>query len=96
VKMFLIVYCDAADQDVIEAFTRSGVKAYTKLQEVRGVGTDTEPKLGTQCWPGKNNVLIIAAEEVQVPLIREVIAYLRKEHPRSGIKGFILPMEDEV
>lgn len=54
-KMFLIVYCDAADEAVIETFKKSGVRGYTKMREVRGEGTDTEPKLGTHCWPGKNH-----------------------------------------
>ena len=94
--MFLIIYCDAADDDVIDAFNRAGIRSYTKMREVRGVGTDTEPKLGTHCWPGKNNVLFIAVEDGRAPLIRETIAYLRKEHPRSGIKGFVLPMEEAV
>lgn len=94
--MFLIIYCDAADEDVIDAFHRSGIRVYTKMQEVRGVGTETEPKLGTHCWPGKNNVLLIAADDEQATIIRKVIGFLRKEHPRSGIKGFILPMEEIV
>lgn len=95
-KMFLIVYCDAADEDVVEAFKKGGVRAYSKMREVRGEGTDTVPKLGTQCWPGKNNALFIAASDDEVSCIKEAILEIRKTHPRSGIKGFILPMEESV
>lgn len=95
-KMFLIVYCDAADEDVIDAFKKGGIRAYTKMREVRGVGTDTEPKLGTHCWPGKNNALFIAASDEEVNRIKEAIHEIRREHPRSGVKGFILPMEESV
>lgn len=95
-KMFLIVYCDAADEDVIDAFKKGGVRAYTKMREVRGEGTDTVPKLGTQCWPGKNNALFIAACDEEVGRIKEAIHEIRKSHPRSGVKGFILPMEESV
>ena len=28
-KMFLIVYCDAADEDVLETFKKNGIRAYT-------------------------------------------------------------------
>jgi len=95
-KMFLIVYCDAADEDVIDAFKKGGVRAYTKMREVRGEGTDTEPKLGTHCWPGKNNALFIAASDDEVARIKEAILAIRNAHPRSGVKGFILPMEESV
>jgi len=95
-KMFLIVYCDAADEDVIAAFKKAGIRSYTKMEEVRGEGTDTEPKLGTHCWPGKNIVLFIAAEDTETPQIVEVIRYIRREHPRAGAKGFVLPMEEVI
>jgi hypothetical protein len=95
-KMFLIVYCDAADEDVLEAFKKSGVRAYTKMSQARGEGTDTVPKLGTHCWPGKNNALFIAAEDGEVDGIKDAIRIIRREHPRSGVKGFILPMEESV
>ncbi len=95
-KMFLIVYCDAADEDVIDTFKKGGIRAYTKMSEARGEGTDTVPKLGTHCWPGKNNALIIAASDDEVGRIKEAILEIRKNHPRSGVKGFILPMEESV
>jgi nitrogen regulatory protein PII len=95
-KMFLIVYCDAADEDVIDTFKKCGVRAYTKMSEARGEGTDTVPKLGTHCWPGKNNALFIAASDDEVSRIKEAIHEIRREHPRSGVKGFILPMEESV
>lgn len=95
-KMFLIVYCDAADEDVIDTFKKSGVRGYTKMREVRGEGTDTEPKLGTHCWPGKNHALFIAADDGEVSRIKDAIRVIRREHPRSGVKGFILPMEESV
>ncbi|MGQ5491107.1 PG0541 family transporter-associated protein, partial [Thauera sp. ZXT1-4] len=84
------------DEDVIDAFKKGGVRAYTKMREVRGEGTDTVPKLGTQCWPGKNNALFIAASDDEVSRIKEAILEIRKSHPRSGVKGFILPMEESV
>jgi len=54
------------------------------------------PKLGTHCWPGKNNALFIAASDDEVSRIKEAIHEIRREHPRSGVKGFILPMEESV
>jgi nitrogen regulatory protein PII len=95
-KMFLIVYSSAADWDVIETFKKAGVSEYTKMEEVHGVGRDTEPKLGTHIWPGSNNALFMAVSDEKVSLITDLIKKVKIKHPRSGIKGFILPMEECV
>ncbi|MBP8981181.1 MAG: hypothetical protein KBG09_08065 [Syntrophobacterales bacterium] len=95
-KMFFIVYSRAADYDVISRLKSAGIKGYTKMKDVSGEGTETEPKLGTHCWPGENNVLYIAVEEDEVQRVCEVIRVLRKSHPRAGVKGFILPMVEII
>jgi hypothetical protein len=92
-KMFFIVYSRAADLDIIETFKNAGVTEYTKMEEVHGEGTDTEPKLGTHIWPGANNALFMAVSDEKVSLITDLIRGVKIKHPRSGIKGFILPME---
>jgi hypothetical protein len=96
VKMFLIIYAEAADEFVIAALKEAGIRAYTKMVEARGEGTETEPKLGTHCWPGKNNVLLIAVDDEEIPGIAERILALKKEHPRAGVRSFLLPMEESA
>jgi hypothetical protein len=93
-KMFMIIYCEAADEDVIAALKEAGVHGYTKMVEARGEGTETEPKLGTHCWPGKNNILFMALPDHETPTISERIRKLKREHPRAGIRSFVLPMEE--
>jgi hypothetical protein len=88
-KMFLIIYGEAADEYVISALKEAGIRAYTKMVEARGEGTETEPKLGTHFWPGKNNVLMIHR-------ICERIREIKQDHPRAGLRSFLLPMEEEM
>jgi hypothetical protein len=95
-KMFMIIYCEAADEEVIAALKESGIRAYTKMVEAQGEGTETEPKLGTHCWPGKNNVLLTAVPDDEVPRINEKIRWLQEEHPRAGVRSFLLPMEETL
>jgi len=95
-KMFLLVYCEAADEDVIAAIKEAGIHGYTKMVEARGEGTETEPKLGTHCWPGKNNVLIMAVADEEVTRINERVRLLREDHPRAGVRSFLLPMEENI
>lgn len=95
-KMCIVIYCEAADAAVIGAFKNSGLREYTKLGQAQGEGTETEPKLGTHCWPGRNNVLMMALEKDRVVRLATLIKSLKKEHPRAGVRGFILPLEEAI
>jgi len=95
-KMLLLVYSDAVDEVMINAFKKSGIHGYTKWKEALGEGTETEPKLGTHCWPGKNNVLAVVVEDEAVLKISETIKKLKSEHPQGGIKTFILQVEETI
>lgn len=93
-KMLLIIYCEAADDDVIAALKEAGVREYTKMVEARGEGSETEPKLGTHCWPGKNNILFMALPDEAIQRIAQKVAEIKNEHPRAGVRSFVLPMEE--
>ena len=93
-KMCLIVYSQAADYEVVDQFKKAGIRRYTKMEEARGEGEETEPKLGTHTWPGKNNVLFVAIPEEECPVVKEVVRLLRERHPRAGVKAFMMPMEE--
>ncbi|MEN6319849.1 MAG: PG0541 family transporter-associated protein [Syntrophaceae bacterium] len=95
-KMFLIVYSNAADTYVIAALKKAGIAQYTKMEEVHGEGIETEPKLGTHTWPGENNALFVAVPNEKVFLLTDILKQLKNEHPRAGVRGFILPMEECV
>ena len=93
-KMFIVIYGEAADEYVIAALKEAGIRGYTKMVEARGIGTETEPKLGTHFWPGKNNVLFMAVADEEVPRVVEKLREVKKDHPRAGVRGFLLPMEE--
>jgi nitrogen regulatory protein PII len=95
-KMFFIVYSKAADEDVLCRIKEVGIRGYTKMKEATGEGSETEPKLGTHTWPGANNVLYVAVQDEEVPVVADMIRLLKQEHPRAGVKGFVLPMEEII
>lgn len=95
-KMCFVIYCEAADKAVIGALKKAGMKGYTKLEEAQGEGTATEPKLGTHCWPGRNNVLLLALDDEKVGQLGPMVKTLRKEHPRAGLRSFIMPLEEII
>jgi len=93
-RMSFLIYCEVADNAVISAIKKAGIKGYTKLEEAQGEGTETEPKLGTHCWPGKNNLLLMALDDGQVQGVRDLVRKLKRDHPRAGLRGFLLPLEE--
>ncbi len=93
-RMSVLIYCEVADNAVISAIKKAGIKGYTKLEEAQGEGTETEPKLGTHCWPGKNNLLLMALDDGQVQGVRDVVRKLKRDHPQGGLRGFLLPLEE--
>jgi hypothetical protein len=95
-KMVFVVYSQAADDDVVVAIKQSGIKGYTKLEKACGEGIETEPKLRSHTWPGENCVLFLALDDSEIPAITRVIRQLKMEHPRAGVKAFILPLEGVI
>ncbi len=93
-RMCVLIYCEVADEAVIGSLKKAGVRGYTKLEEAQGEGTETEPKLGTHCWPGKNNLLLMALEDGQVRGVGDVVRKFKNDHPRAGLRGFLLPLEE--
>jgi hypothetical protein len=84
-KMLFVVYPRYSDEHVTYAFKRSDYKSYTKTHDATGVGEASEPKLGTHYSPGKNNILLFALPDEQVPRIVEVVRRLKAEYPRPII-----------
>ena len=95
-KMMMIVYCEASDEIILAALKEAGVGAYSKMKDVSGEGTESEPKLGTHTWPGKNDVILTAVENGKVEALKRMILRLKTEHPRCGVRGFVLPMEESI
>ena len=89
-----IVYNYVIDSDVLDAFKTAGIKAYTKLERIHGQGSDTEPKLGTQLWPGENNALFVAVSDEQIEVVVDLMKKIKRKHQRFGVKGFLLPVDE--
>ncbi len=93
-KMFVIVYASSCDDYVIEAISQGGIKAYTKWRGVLGKGTETGPKL--KYSQGDNDVLSIVVDDKDARKLKEIVVNLRKEFAASGIKCFILPVDEVI
>ena len=95
-KMFIIMYEYALDADVNAAIKKAGITGYTKWSKVHGAGPETGLKLDSRYWPGENDVLLVVVDDKDVPKVKEMVLHLRKEFPKSGVRGFIVPVEEMI
>lgn len=93
-KMILIAYNQALDDEVMAALKESGLESYTKWTKVLGEGSSSGPHLATTVWPKANNVLAVAADDTLVEPLLDRIRKLRAELAHQGVKAFVLPLEN--
>ena len=91
-KMFLVVYENFLDAPTLEAFKQAGYKSYTKMKDVTGEGKHL-PKLGNRMGRGKNDTLLFAVPDEEIPHIIEVVQSLKTRYPVAGYRAFTFPLE---
>jgi len=93
-KMAMIVYNEALDDEVMEALEGCATENYTKAAGVYGKGAASGTHLGNDIWPGRNSILYVVCEEAQAKQILSRVRQLRKTLGKEGIKAFLLPVEE--
>jgi len=93
-KMVMISYNEAVEEEISEALEKMGVTGYTKWINVLGRGRTGGEHLGSHVWPGKNCVIFLAVDEEKKNEVIEEIKALRKTVGHEGIKAFVMPLEE--
>lgn len=92
-KMVMVIYYEAVDDEVMEVLDRCGMPYYTKVRGVFGKGELSGTRLGNDVWPGKNNVIYVACESETAGKIISGVEELRKQRSKEGIKAFVWTLE---
>ena len=93
-KMVLIAYNEAIDEEVMEILKVNSVEGYTKWTMALGKGKTSGPHLLTHVWPKANNVIAVSVEDEQARSILEGVRNLRTTAGQEGVKAFVLPLEE--
>jgi len=93
-KMVMVSYNEAIDQEVMETLGQCGTVNYTKILAAFGKGETSGTHLGDDIWPGRNNILFIVCKDEEAKKLLSSIKILRKTLGKEGVKAFILPVED--
>jgi nitrogen regulatory protein PII len=88
-KMVMICYNEAMDDEVMETLEGCALQNYTKFQGVFGRGTSSGTHRGDDIWPGRNNALFVAAEDEKAARLLSCVRSLRERFRSEGIKAFV-------
>jgi hypothetical protein len=93
-KLLLIAYYEAIEEEVMEVLYQAGVETYTKWTQVMGKGRASGPHFMSHVWPKGNNVLAVAVEDAEAEKIMAGVRALRARLGKEGVKAFLLPLEE--
>ena len=91
-ELILIAYNEALDEEVLEIVEDEGLTGYTKWIRVHGRGRASGAHLGTNIWPGYNDVIALAVPADRRQSVLERVWKIRKRAGEEGIKAFVLPL----
>jgi len=95
-KMVMIAYNEAIDDEVMDIMAGCALKSYTKLTKVYGSGLMSGTHLGNDIWPGLNNILYVACDDDKAGLLIARVRETRTRLGSEGIKAFAMPVEEAV
>ncbi len=93
-KMLMIVYNSAIDEEVMDVINKYNIAGYTKWDRVYGKGIVGGTHLGTEIWPGENSALFIALQEEDADIVLVEVKKLRSRLSGLGIKAFMWQLEE--
>ncbi len=93
-KLVLIAYNEALDEEVGELLDENAVEGFTKWTKAYGKGRSSGPHLGTHVWPKANNVLAVVTDDETAGKLLDGVRQLRTRLAKEGVKAFLLNVED--
>ena len=93
-KLVMICYNEAIDDEVTELLEQAGIKGYTKWTKVLGKGQASGPHLLSHIWPKANNALFTVLPEENAAGIFEHIRKLKTKVAKEGLKAFMWEIDD--
>ena len=93
-KMAVIAYNEAIEDEVMEALNTCALVNNTKIPGVFGRGTSSGTHLGTDIWPGRNNLLLVVGGEKETAQLLGCVKNLRAKVGKEGLKAFVLAVEE--
>jgi len=85
-KLILIIFDADKEKEVYGILDSSGVSGFTTWGPVHGKGKQSDPRMGTQVWPGDNHIIMTAVSEETVRTLKEALLSHDEMGGGKGIK----------
>ncbi len=87
VKMVMLIFRDSLDDDIVSLLKQSGVKAFTEMHNVEGLG-ETGAAFHSFTWPGRNAMILAAMPEDRADRLVKMLREFRDERVKQqhGLK----------
>jgi nitrogen regulatory protein PII len=95
-KMVIFVYNASIEDEVRKCMNECGVDRFTRAGGLHGRGGHSEPHMGTHIWPSTNSMIMIVCGDETADRLLEKIKELKERFRESGVKAFLLPVEESV
>ncbi|MFA5115268.1 MAG: PG0541 family transporter-associated protein [Candidatus Omnitrophota bacterium] len=95
-KMIMVVYNEAVDDEIMEALESSSLENYTKIKSIYGRGKTSGAHLGNDIWPGRNNMIFVSCQDKESAVFVSAIGKLRKTLGKEGVKAFVMPLDEII
>jgi hypothetical protein len=93
-KMLMLSYNEAIDDEIMEILESCTLKNYTKIKGAFGRGETSGTHLGDDVWPGRNNILYVACRQEEATQVFLCVKELRKRLGKEGVKAFSWDLEE--
>lgn len=100
-KMLLIMFRDSLEQEVYHLLKKEGIKAFTVIPSVHGVG-ETGSAFGTLASNGENSMILLALPTDRVGQLVKAFSDIRdhlaelQHGAKIPMKLFVLPCEQMI
>jgi nitrogen regulatory protein PII len=95
-EMVMVIFNSSIEDEMMEALQGAGMTYYTKLVNVQGVGTCSEPRLDSHVWPGTNTMFLVCTDSDRKEKLLQAVRQVSNIHKEEGVKAFVLPVTASI
>jgi len=85
-KLILIIFDADKEKEVYGILDSSGVSGFTTWGPVYGKGKQSDPRMGTQVWPGDNRIIMTAIPDEDAVTLKEALLSHDEIGSGKGVK----------
>jgi nitrogen regulatory protein PII len=89
-KLILIIFDSDKEDKINEILTEARVTGFTTWGPVHGKGKHSDPRMGSQVWPGDNRIIMAAVPDETAAILRKTLLSHTEAGNEKGIKVFEL------